>query len=189
MIYDIVKLGEICELVNGYAFKSKDFIEKGFPVIKIKNVKPNRILLDNLSYVDRKTVIGKEQHIISSGDILLTMTGNRFEGSPDTWVGKSAVFMEKGMYYLNQRLCKIIPKADKINKNYLAYFLSSWESQMYFIKRATSSGGQANISPIIIKELEVPVPDMKTQDKIAGFLYALDGKIRINDRINDNLAA
>lgn len=187
MKYEIVKLGELCELVNGYAFKSKDFIEKGFPVIKIKNVKPYRILLDNLSYVDSKTVIGKEQYIIDRGDILLTMTGNRFEGTPDTWVGKSAVFMEKGIYYLNQRLCKIVPKANKINKNYLAYFLSSWDSQLYFIKRATSSGGQANVSSIIIKELEVPVPDMKIQNKIASLLYALDEKIRINDRINNNL--
>ncbi len=189
MKYDIVRLGELCELVNGYAFKSKDFVEKGFPVIKIKNVKPNRILLDNLSYVDGKIVIGKEQYIINKGDILLTMTGNRYEGSPDTWVGKSAVFMEKGVYYLNQRLCKILPKTDKINKNYLAYFLSSWDSQLYFIKGATSSGGQANISPMIIKELEIPVPNMGIQNKIAGLLYALDEKIRINNRINDNLAA
>ena len=63
MKYDIVQLGEICELINGYAFKGKDFVEKGVPVIKIKNVKPNRVIVDNLSYVDSKTVVGKEQSL------------------------------------------------------------------------------------------------------------------------------
>ena len=40
-------LGELIELKNGIAFKSSEFLEDGIPVIKIKNVKPNKILLDD----------------------------------------------------------------------------------------------------------------------------------------------
>ena len=127
MKFEFVKLGEICKLVNGYAFKGKDFIKSGFPVLKIKNIKPNRIILDDLSYVSEKTVVDKELRLVKKGDILLTMTGNRFEGSPDSWVGKSAIFMEDGKYYLNQRLCKVVPNQNKVNSHYLGYYLSSWD--------------------------------------------------------------
>ena len=33
-----VEIGEYCKLQGGYAFKSKDFIEEGIPVVKIKNI-------------------------------------------------------------------------------------------------------------------------------------------------------
>ena len=33
------KLGEVCEFVNGFAFKSKLFSEQGEPVIRITNIK------------------------------------------------------------------------------------------------------------------------------------------------------
>lgn len=187
MKYEMLK--DICEIVNGYAFKSKDFTDAGIPVIKIKNVKPNRIILDGLTYVSKEIAEKRADYLIKVNDILLTMTGNRADGSPDSWVGKSAIFKEDGKYLLNQRVAIIRPKSSEIDIEYLAYYLSSWATQLYFIKRANSSGGQANISPAIVSEYEIPIPELDTQKKIAGILSALDEKIRINDKINKNLAA
>lgn len=45
------QIGDYFDLVGGYAFKSSEFIESGVPVIKIKNVKANQMLYDDLSYV------------------------------------------------------------------------------------------------------------------------------------------
>ena len=58
------RLGDLIELNNGFAFKSKDFIQSGIPVIKIKNVKPNRILLDDLSFVSDE--IAQHKSCVSS---------------------------------------------------------------------------------------------------------------------------
>lgn len=182
------QLKEICEIVNGYAFKSKDFTDTGIPVIKIKNVKPNKIILDGLTYVPKEIAEKRSDYRIKVNDILLTMTGNRADGSPDSWVGKSSIFKENGEYLLNQRVAIIRPKSDEVDIEYLAYYLSSWATQLYFIKRANSSGGQANISPAIVGEYEIPVPEMDTQKKIASIVSALDEKIRLNDKINENLA-
>lgn len=74
------KLGDLIELKNGVAFKSSEFIESGIPVIKIKNVKPNNILLDDLSYVSEKSSQNKKCFDILPSDILITMTGNRKDG-------------------------------------------------------------------------------------------------------------
>lgn len=187
MIYK--KLKELCVLKNGYAFKSKDFSQIGVPVIKIKNIKPNKIVLEGLSYVPKEIADSKTEYKINKNDIVITMTGNRVDGSPDSWVVKVALFREEGTYLLNQRLAIIRPISEEVDLEYLAYYLSSWETQLYFIKRANSSGGQANISPSIVGEYDIALPSKEVQKKIASLLRDFDLKIRLNTNINNNLAA
>lgn len=181
-------LGNLCLMKNGYAFKSKDFVSQGIPVIKIKNVKPNRILVDDLSYVPTDVAEQRKKWLIEKGEILLTMTGNRADGSPESWVGKAAIFNESTPYLLNQRVSALKAKDEAvIDTNYLGYYLSSWQTQLYFIKRANSSGGQANISPEIVMNMPVHYPPLATQRKIVSILATLDQKIKTNAAINDNL--
>lgn len=181
-------LGNLCLMKNGYAFKSKDFVSQGIPVIKIKNVKPNRILVDDLSYVPADVAEQRKKWLIEKGEILLTMTGNRADGSPESWVGKAAIFNESTPYLLNQRVSALKAKDEAvIDTNYLGYYLSSWQTQLYFIKRANSSGGQANISPEIVMNMPVHYPPLATQRKIVSILATLDQKINTNAAINDNL--
>lgn len=170
-----VSLGDVAEVKNGCAFKGSDFTDDGtVPVIKIKNVKPYRILLNSVDYVKGDTVVGKERFKIKHGDLLITMTGNRMDGSPESWVGKVAVFDVFGTYYLNQRVGIIDPDTTKISTYYLSEFLTSWTMQKYFVEHATSSGGQANISPDIIKSISFAVPskaEMEAFEELARTYY------------------
>lgn len=180
-------LGELIELINGFAFKSKDFVTSGIPVIKIKNVKPNRILLNDLSYVSAETAQNAKCTKIQPSDILITMTGNRKDGGIDSWVGKVALFNHEGQYLLNQRVSAIRIKSPNIvDYRYLAYLLSSFESQLYFINHSNSSGGQANISPDVVNSYTVNLPSLQEQKNISKLLKSLDDKIELNRRINDN---
>ena len=182
------RLGDLIELNNGFAFKSKDFIQSGIPVIKIKNVKPNRILLDDLSFVSDEIAQHKSCVRILPSDILITMTGNRKDGGSDSWVGKVALFKKEGEYLLNQRVGAIkVKRHDLINYKYLAYLLSSWESQLYFINHSNSSGGQANISPEVVNNYTIYIPSLHTQSCISNILSFLDDKIELNRRVNENL--
>lgn len=114
------RLGDLIELKNGFAFKSKDFIQSGIPVIKIKNVKPNRILLDDLSFVAAETAQHQRCVKILPTDILITMTGNRKDGGSDSWVGKVALFKKEGEFLLNQRVAAIkVKRHDIINYKWL----------------------------------------------------------------------
>ena len=45
------KLGKYIDILSGFAFKSKDFLDKGIPVIKIKNINPPCVTLNDLTYV------------------------------------------------------------------------------------------------------------------------------------------
>jgi len=182
-----IQLGEIIEVKNGYAFKSKDFIEEGIPVIKTKNVKPNKILLDVLSYVSVDVAKGLDSYLIKPNDILITMSGNRIDGTPDSWVGKVALFKKSGKFLLNQRVSIIRVNEQKASTPFIAYYLSSWQTQLYLINQANSSGGQANISPDIIKEYEILLPSLEEQISIATLLSSIDNKIDLLQRQNITL--
>ncbi len=183
-----IELGDVVEFQNGFAFKSKDFIDLGTPVIKIKNVKPNKIILDSLSYVSDRVAQGKESYLIKPNDILITMSGNRADGSPDSWVGKSAMFKLKGKFLLNQRV-SIIRVKNGVNDKFIAYCLSSWDSQLFFIHNANSSGGQANIAPDLVKSMQLTLPPLKEQKAIAYILSSLDDKIDLLHSQNQTLEA
>ena len=182
------KLGQLVELKNGVAFKSNEFIEQGVPVIKIKNVKPNHILLDDLSFVSHESSLNKKCFDILPTDILITMTGNRKDGGADSWVGKVALFNHTGKYLLNQRVSAIRVKENSlVDYVYLSYLLSGWDAQLYFVNHSNSSGGQANISPDIVYNYAVSLPPLSVQYKISSILKSLDDKIEVNRKINENL--
>lgn len=181
------RVGDIAKVKNGFAFKGKDFISSGVPVIKIKNVKPGKILLNDLSYVSREVADNASKYKINVGDILITMSGNRIDGSPDSWVGKVAMFREEGEYLLNQRVGIIEINSKKIDSIFLSYLLSSIQTQQHFITKANSSGGQANISPDIIHDTEFFAPDLPEQKQIASILRSIDDTIENNQQINKTL--
>ncbi|HPO65483.1 MAG TPA: restriction endonuclease subunit S [Bacteroidales bacterium] len=182
------KIGDLFDLKPGFAFKSSDFTDSGVPVIKIKNVKANVVVFDELSYVDEEFLKKKKDYIVNYGDILITMSGNRFDGSKETWVGKVAQFRAHEPYLLNQRVAILRPKQGAIlDQRCCSYILGSSEYQDFFIAIATSSGGQANLSPSQILGADVLLPPYEEQRAIAHILGTLDDKIELNRRMNQTL--
>ncbi len=65
------------------------------------------------------------------------------------------------------------------------YFLNNQER----IRNYNRGSGQPSIRKTDILGLEVRIPSIDIQKKIASVLYAIDKKILLNTEINDNLAA
>ena len=184
------KIGDLFDLKPGFAFKSSDFVESGVPVLKIKNVKAGSIVLDDLSYVDERFLDEKKDYVVRYGDILITMSGNRFDGSRETWVGKVGQFLASDPYLLNQRVGVLKPRVGrKLDRRCCSYIFGSAEYQDLFIAVATSSGGQANLSPAQILGAPVLLPPYDEQHAIALILGTLDDKIELNRRMNETLEA
>ena len=183
-------VGDAFQLVNGFAFKSKDFLDSGVPVIKIKNVKAGYFSEHDFSYVDPEFVNSRKDKVANFDDLLISMSGNRHDGSPDTWVGKVALFRKADKYLINQRVGALRVKDKKsFNPRFMSYLLSSWTYQIMFISIATSSGGQANLSPAQILSAPIDYPDIDTQRHIAHILSTLDDKIELNRQMNATLEA
>jgi type I restriction enzyme S subunit len=188
--WDAATVGDIFDLVNGYAFKSADFISSGVPVIKIKNVKAGKFVEHEFSYVSEDFLRARVDKLAKFGDLLISMSGNRHDGSPETWVGKVAQFHKAGSYFINQRVGALRVKPGvKVDSRFASYVLSSFPYQELFIAIATSSGGQANLSPAQILSAPIRYPSLEEQRIIAHILGTLDDKIELNRKQNETLEA
>lgn len=173
------KLGEICTIVPGYAFKAADF-GKGFNyVIKIKDIMPPYI--DILHSEKVETVIDKKYEI-KYGDFVMAMTGATIGK-----IGKLQIDSESKVY-INQRVCKFIPEAF-CDKEYLYYKLNTQEFQRFIYNNVDSKLAQPNIGHPTIYKYELELPLLSEQRRIGQFLKAIDDKINLNRAINHNLEA
>ena len=181
-------VGDFFDLEGGFAFKSADFAPEGIPVIKIKNVKAGYFSEHDFSYVSSSFLNERANKIARWDDLLISMSGNRHDGSPETWVGKVALFRKTSKFLINQRVGVLRLKPGvKFDVRFASYLLSSFPYQELFISIATSSGGQANLSPAQILKAPLKYPDISTQQAIGEILGSLDDKIDLNRRMNETL--
>ena len=76
MNYKEEKLADYIDILSGYAFKTKDFTDKGIPIIKIKNICPPYVSLDDLSFVSKETAALQKKFELTYDDVLIAMTGS-----------------------------------------------------------------------------------------------------------------
>ena len=171
------KLGEICTIVPGYAFKATDFGKGLNYVIKIKDIMPPYI--DILHSEKVETVIDKKYEI-KYGDFVMAMTGATIGK-----IGKLQIDSESKIY-INQRVCKFIPEAF-CDKEYLYYKLNTQEFQRFIYNNVDNKLAQPNIGHPTIYKYELELPLLSEQRRIGQFLKAIDDKIALNRSINHNL--
>ena len=109
------KLGEVCEFINGFAFKSNLFKKIGYPIIRITNIKNGKIIFDDLKYFDEKDYVNLDNYKIFPNDILVAMSG--------ATTGKIGYNYTSNIAYLNQRVGKFVPNISILNNRYLFHFL------------------------------------------------------------------
>lgn len=180
MEWKTVKLGEVCDLIAGFAFKAGDFGDYPSKVVKIKDIAPS---MDNtgLDGVDMSKYNSSklDKFVLQRGDFVAAMTGS---------LGKIGRYLGTEKVYINQRVLKFVPK-DSVDWNFIYYSISTWEFYQYVLNHIDSQSVQPNISATTIGKYEFPLPPLETQRRIATILSSLDDKIENNNRINRNLEA
>jgi len=157
-------VSELAEVISGYAFKSTWFGEGNSKVIRIGDLKNGRIDVENAACFDEKANPVKEQFKIREGDILMALSG--------ATVGKIAVAtVDTVGCYLNQRVAIVRSKSPE-SADYLKYVFSG----SYLDKLLLSAGGaaQPNLSPKDLASMEIPLPPLEEQKRIAAILDKAD---------------
>lgn len=183
-----VKLGDVCDFQNGYAFKSREFVTDGnINIVKIKELKNGQVVFTT----DTAKVVNSEiykQYQVSKGDILVALTGDPVSKSnPLSWVGRVSLYNYTSKSLLNQRVAKFKPDGTRLDTIFIYYFFREFENFFNLAQKATGSASQANISTKTLNETIINLPPLDVQKKIAGVLGALDDKIELNNKINANL--
>ena len=178
--YKTYKLEDICDLVAGFAFKSKDFGNYPNKVVKIADIQPPIVNVNDLAGVDLSAYDPSklQKFIVSKGDYVLAMTG--------ATIGKLGRITNDIKAYINQRVLTFRPN-ESVDKDYLYYLLCSANFNKYILNHIDSETAQPNISAGSVGGFEISLPPLEEQRRIAGILGAIDDKIECNRCINANL--
>ena len=157
-----IKIGDVCDILNGYAFKSENYVDSGIRIIRISNVQKGYIEDSTPAFYSFDTM-GLSKFMLEEGDLLMSLTGN---------VGRVAI-LEKELLpaALNQRVACLRLKSNKITKSYLFHFLNSnfFEQQCIM---ASNGVAQKNMSTEWLKGYEIPLYTPNQQEEIVTVLNA-----------------
>ena len=157
--WERVKLGEVCRIDNGYAFKSKNYVsENGVRVIRITNVQKGKIVDEDPKFYPFDKLENLERFEIFENDIMMTLTGN---------VGRVGRFPKEMLpAYINQRICRMTSIDSRLDEVYLFNLLNSDKFEKEAIYEANGAA-QKNLSTNWIANYEIPLPPLSIQQEIA----------------------
>lgn len=155
-----VKLGDVCKVQGGYAFKSKEFQKDSIPIIRIGNIQDNEVEIDYNVCFTKEFLNKHPEFEIKYGDILIAMSG--------ATVGKIGKYQNDTKALLNQRVGNFIV-TEKLEKRYLYFLLQSPLFEKFILNNAFGCA-QPNISSKQIEEFEFYNYDNVEQIEIANQL-------------------
>jgi type I restriction enzyme, S subunit len=182
--FETVKLGECADVISGYAFKSSSFTSEGIPVIKISNIRIGSVDLGGIQFVDKGFFdLLSPKYRVCGGDILISLTGSQIT-QPNSVVGRIARQSQHApICLLNQRAGKIIiSDSSRCDEGFLYWVLFAPDTRGEIAAMAHGAANQANVSPAQIKSLELNLPELPVQRRIASILSAYDDLIENNTR-------
>lgn len=122
-----------------------------------------------------------QEYLLKKGDILIAMTEQT-----DGLLGSMAKIPESNRFLHNQRLGLVTSLTSDVDVGFL-YHLFKTRLVREQIRRSASGSKVKHTSPERIYDVQVQLPSPCQQISIANLLSALDEKIEINDKINEEL--
>lgn len=132
------------------------------PVLRIPNVTDGQVSFDDLKYCDLDSS-ERERLALEAGDLLVVRTN----GSPDL-VGRCAVFEGAprpcafASYLIRMRVDR-----RRASSRFMAFFLSSTHGRDAISAIRRTSAGQFNVNSENLRGIQVPLPPVDTQERIA----------------------
>ena len=166
-----LKLNEICDILNGYAFKSKKYVDKGIRVIRITNVQKGVIEDSEPKYYDISEINNLKNYMLKENDLLISLTGN---------VGRVALMSKELLPAgLNQRVgCLRIKEGRNVSIRYVYQYLNNNRFETDCINNSNGIA-QKNLSTEWLKDYSIFIPDINVQNKIVDELEKIQEIIRI----------
>jgi type I restriction enzyme S subunit len=175
-----VSLGDVCGFVRGPfggSLKKEIFKDEGFAVFEQQHA-----INDQFSkiryFVDEAKFLEMKRFELAPGDLIMSCSGT---------MGKVAIVpngVERGI--INQALLKITPQ-NNVDVRFLRYWMESNDFQRQLTAN-TSGAAIKNVASVgVLKELQIPLPPLEEQKRIAGILDQADALRRLRTRALEKL--
>ena len=159
----VVQLGQYAKVQSGYAFKSIDFTKQGIRLLRNANILPNKVYWDDAAYFPEESSEQYPDYVIEDGDVILSLDRPIISSG----IKVARVSQKDLPALLVQRVGRFLIDQTMLDPGYLYYFLNT----SYFIeaiKGHDQSLGVPHISPSQVENVEIPLPDINEQRKIAA---------------------
>jgi len=159
--WTLQRLGQMCGLLNGIAFKPTDWTRTGLPIIRIQNLNRG----EEFNYYDG---VVADKYYIDPGTLLFSWSGNRGTSfGPFIWPGPRGI--------LNQHIFKVTPK-EGIRTLWFYYALDDVRQR---VERVAHGGsGLVHIRRPDLCEYLVATPEEDEQERIEKAIATHDDRIR-----------
>ena len=173
-------LREIAEIQTGpfgSQLHKEDYVENGTPIVTVEHL-GNRVFTEqNLPKVSDEDRERLNKYVLKTGDIVFSRVGS---------VDRCSYVDEEHNGWMFSGRCLRVRATNQIDPLYLYYFFCL-ENTRDFVRNIAVGATMPSINTKLLGEVPVSIPDLDTQKAIAMVLSAIDDKIELNNKINDNL--
>lgn len=170
-ITDYVANGSFASLSENVTYKEKEDV-----AVLIRLVDYNNNFNGNFVFIDEHAYEFLKKSKLFGGEIIISNVG----------ANVGTVFKcPKLKYKMSLAPNSIMVKFKGCDEFYYQWLKGHNGQQM--LKSIVTGSAQPKFNKTNFKEMLVPVPPLETQKKIASILSALDDKIELNNKINENL--
>jgi type I restriction enzyme S subunit len=156
------QIKDICNLINGRAFKPTEWSSKGLPIVRIQNLND---INTNFNYCDFPV---DEKFVIDNGQLLFA-----WSGTPETSFG--AHIWNRGKAALNQHIFRVEVREDCLVKSFIMYLFNNNVTE--YIRKAHGTAGLAHITKGHFENSVIPIPPFNEQQRIVAKLEELFTKL------------
>lgn len=165
-----VKLSSIAELTVGFVgTMAKHYEDEGIPFLRSLNIKPFKIISDDMKYVSAEFSNNLSKSILHKGDVVIVRTG-----IPGTCCVVPAEYDGCNC----SDVVIVHPNTELVNPHYLAAYINFWGQRQ--IQNNKVGAIQQHFNVHSAEEMLIFLPDITEQEKIAKTIVALNGKIENN---------
>lgn len=176
--FDHIKLGTICKVRNGFPWNSKKFREdnSGEPVVRIRNIRPSHIDVENLSSIIPRYAQNIGFPKAKKGDVVVGMDGIKYFYAS----------MLEGDCYVNQRVAHLTwHPGVKISPEYAAFIINSSVGQAQLLRDMTVATTVGHITNRNIFNLLIPYVSDAFHRQVTNFVRQSIDKKQKSKRLLD----
>lgn len=179
-MFEQVRLGDFFQIKHGFAFKGEHFSSQGdYVVLTPGNFKADGGIKFKGEKEKYYSVEPPTDYVLERGDLIVVMTDLTQEAKI---LGASAIVPENDRLLHNQRLGKVVDlNTNDLDERYL-YHIFNWSFVREQLKGTATGATVKHTAPDRIYAVEIPLPPLPIQQRIAGILSAYDDLIEVNTR-------
>ena len=166
-------LSDVCEFIVDCPHSTAPDEGKGYPLIRTPNVGKGRLDLNGVHRVSESVYKQRIQRGAPRANDLIF--------AREAPAGNVALVQENQTVCLGQRTVLIRPNVQKVNPQYLVYYLLSPKPQ-YELLGTANGATVAHVNLPAIRNLKIELPEKSVQDKIGTILVTYDDLIENNQK-------